>query len=586
MERMKMRRYFGFLLLAAFFAGWSCSKKSKTSAVVAEVGDEKITVEDVTGPLSLMGRLFASPEEELAEKQRILDSIIEARLLLREAYQQKLDQDTFIRAFEELERPLFLIDALYFREVRDKVRLTKSEVKRYYRALQQDRCFRQILTADRAQVDSLLALVHKGARFDSLAQALSKDPISAPRGGELGCYGWKRRFPNDLFEKTLSAKPGDVLGPLRVPEGWILLECYEERPALLPDLAVFEPELRLLLESLRAGPRSAELAAEVRRSLGFRVVDSAARLVNFKQLELSKVTIPEQPERYSVYLRTEALSSAERNMTLLTYRGGKVAVGQYLERLQGSMPSQRLVLDTSEATRAVLFQLIFRDAMANRALELGLDKDREFLKRFRQAVESQMAHLLKTRLLSSVRLDSSGVRTYFETHSEEFVQPAAVRLFEINRPDEGSLLKLKKSIRSKSEFLATASRFTTRAQLRPAKGELGWVEQHQFPELFAAAAKLKRGGMAGPVALGDGSFSLIYLEERRPERKQSFREVQDDLAQRIWARALDSTFSAWMEGQKKKVKVAVYPEVLEKTIDRTYYAKLLEWQEKLKKGAG
>jgi hypothetical protein len=88
------------------------------------------------------------------------------------------------------------------------------------------------------------------------------------------------------------------------------------------------------------------------------------------------------------------------------------------------------------------------------------------------------------------------------------------------------------------------------------------------------------------VALADGGFSLVYLEAKRPSRKQGFVEVKEGLLERLWIKAEDSVFSVWMEEQKKKVQVAVYPEVLQKTVNQTYYARLKEWQKKLKEGTG
>lgn len=366
----------------------------------------------------------------------------------------------------------------------------------------------------------------------------------------------------------------------------MILQCYEERPAELPDLKVFEAELRVLLEPERGLRRSAEYVAEVRKKLDFRIIDSAARFVNRMQQELSTIRVPGQPERYSIYLRTEELTKAQREMPLAVYKGGAVTAGQYLETQQGSAPMTRLVLDTTERTRALLFQLVFRDAMASMAASKGLEKDAEFLKRLKQAVENQMASMYKSRIYSTVRFDTARVRTYYNAHPEEFVMPSAVHLFELNRSAREDIASLKDSIRNKAQFLAAASRLTNRVRLRPARGELGWVEQHQFPELFAAASKLKPGGIGGPVELSDGSFSLIYLEAKRPARKLPYVEVKNGLWERLWTEAGDSVFGAWMAEQKKKVKVAVYPEVLEKTIDRKYYAKLKEWQEKLKEGSG
>ncbi|MGH8004689.1 MAG: foldase protein PrsA [Limisphaerales bacterium] len=585
-----MRRHFGFVFftggffLASLLAGSGCSKKSPNSPVVAEIGDEKISVEDVTGQIFLQERLFASPEEELAEKQRILDSLVEARLLVREAYREKLDQDSLIRAFEELERPLFLIDALYFQEVRDKARLSNADVLRYYRTFRMDRCFKQILTTDPRLADSLLKLLRKGARFDSLALAHSKDPLSGSRGGDIGCYGWSRKPPGLLFEKSAEMNRGESAGPFRLPEGFLILHCYEVRPAQLPDIKVFEPELRNLLEPDRNFRRSADYVAEIRKNLNFRIIDSTARFVNRMQVELSRIRVPGQPDRHSVYIRTEELSPAQRDMPLIVYKGGAITAAEFLETQQGSAPMARLVLDTTERTKAMLFQLVFRDAMVEAAVSKGLDKGPEFLKRLKQAVESQMATLYKSRIFSTVHIDTARVLAYYRAHPEEFLQPAAAHLFELNRPSREDALTIKGTVRNKGQFLTAASKLTNRVRLRPASGELGWVEQHQFPELFAAASKMKPGEIAGPILLADGSFSLVYLEAKRPSRKQGYAEVRDGLLERLWIKAQDSVFTVWMEEQKKKVGVAIYPEVLQKTIDQTYYAKLKEWQDKLKEG--
>lgn len=573
----------GFLLALHLVLG--CSNKSKKSPVVALVGNEEILMEEISGPLDQQGRLFASAEEELTEKRRLLDSIVETRLLVQESYRQKLDSDSLIRAFGEQERPLFLIDVLYFREVRDKVRLSKAEVQRFYRSLQVDRCYRQILTPHKMLADSLFALAHKGARFDSLATAHSRDRLSAPAGGDIGCYGWSTKLPEALFEKVVEMKPGELGGPFRTPNGWLLLQCYDQKPARLPDLKVFEPELRNLLEPYREDRRSPDFVAKVRKELDFRIVDSTARFVNVKQQELSKIMTPGQREEsHSIYIRTEELTPAQRDMPLITYKGGLVTAGQYLDIIQGSMPGARMTLDTGETTTAMLFQLVFRDAMTQTAVSKKLDKDPEFLKLFKQAVEGQMAALLKNRIYSSVPFDTARVRAYYNAYPDEFREFPAVHLFEINRPSQQDITALKPGVRGKAQLMAAASQVTARTRLRSSGGDLGWVEQHQYPELFAAASKMKIGEIAGPVALADGSFSLIYLEAKRPSRKQSLAEVKDGLTEKLWIRAQDSALADWMEKQKKKIKVAVYPEVLKKTVDQTYYAKLKEWQNKQKEG--
>src|SRR5690606_31450559 len=68
-----------------------------------------------------------------------------------------------------------------------------------------------------------------------LARAHSQDPLSAPRGGALGIY---ERGPRDRLLKAAAfeARLGEVLGPLRTPLGWHLVQRV--------DPATLDPSLR------------------------------------------------------------------------------------------------------------------------------------------------------------------------------------------------------------------------------------------------------------------------------------------------------------------------------------------------------
>lgn len=573
----------GLVLLVAALSACSRTKGLSATAAVAVIGQDTIKAEIITRAFEKNRHLFKNAEEELAQKQTFLNLLVEERLLIQEAYRQKIDRDSSIKLYEALQGPLFLIDHLYFREVQDKVRLTPDDVARLYDALKQDRCLKKILVKDRTQADDLLRRLRQGENFDSLARRFSKDQVSGMRGGDAGCFGWNQRIPQH-FEEVLKMKPGNLAGPFGLPEGWLLLYCYEQRPAVLPERTLIEKELRGLIEGEREIRRSAQFVREVRGELNYRIVDSTARLANLLQKELSKVETPGQPLRYSVRLRTEELSESERNMPLLTYDGGVFTLGQYLEQLQGSFAEIRPALDTTETTRALFFQLIFRNAMEKAALQRKLDQDPDYLRTMRQAVEGQMALRMKSRILAGFRLDSSAAKTYFDAHPDEFIQPEAFHLLEINRSGERELLHLKPELKSKPDFSSAASQLTARQQLRPSGGDLGWVEKFQFPELFEAASKLKVGQIAGPVKLLDGSFSLIYLDEKRPARKQKFAELKDRLYDNLLAQKEDSVFRAWMTERKQKTKISLFPETLEKTLDYERYARLRE--EEAKKAGG
>jgi parvulin-like peptidyl-prolyl isomerase len=556
-----------------------CSRKERNESTVAVVGGDEIQVQTITDAFQDNLYLFKTAEQELAEKEKLLNLLVEERILIREAYRQKLEQDSLIRAYDDFQRPLFLMDHLYYREVRDRVRPSEKELLSLYRELKNDRCLKQLAGTDKKLLEELAARLQKGEPFDTLVRRIAKTPGVRLRGADLGCIGWQNRIPNN-FEETLRLKAGGWTGPLGMPDGWAILYCYDLRAAQPPEYEEMKLELRNVVEAEREARRSAQLVREIREKMNFQVVESTLHFATLKQEELSKKVLPGGQVLYSSRIRTGDLSPSERNMPLLTFRGGVFTVGQYLEALQGTIPASRPVLDTSETSRARLFQLIFRDAMARAARERGVEQDPAFQRAMKQAVEGQMALLLKKQIFEKVKLDSAAAKVYFDAHPDEFVVPTAYHLFEINLPEEKELLRIKAAAKNRSDFAIAASQRTARERLRESGGDMGWVEQFQFPELFAAASKLKVGQAGGPVKLADGSFSLIFLDEKRPARKQPFAEVRAQLYEKLLAQAEDSAYAAWMAKRRGETKVVIYPEVLKKTIDHRRYARLKELEAK------
>ncbi|WP_261664278.1 peptidylprolyl isomerase [Deinococcus sp. Marseille-Q6407] len=144
-----------------------------------------------------------------------------ARRALTEAYRQQLLQrftfsDAAVRNFYDLNRARFV--------QRDEA------------------CARHILVLDEAQARDLRQLLLSGADFALLAQSESRDPGSASRGGDLGCFAPGQTA--DAFDTALFA---GILGAPRVvqtDQGWHVLEVTERRRAGLLPLEQAAPQVR------------------------------------------------------------------------------------------------------------------------------------------------------------------------------------------------------------------------------------------------------------------------------------------------------------------------------------------------------
>lgn len=121
--------------------------------------------------------------------------------------------------------------------------LPKAAVERYYREHPQEFGqaaevrLRHLLvrtapgadtSAAFAKATQLLAVARAGADFDSLARAESQDLSTRDKGGDTGWFG--RGVTPAAFEALVfSLRPGEVAGPIRLPVGYGVVQCYEKK---------------------------------------------------------------------------------------------------------------------------------------------------------------------------------------------------------------------------------------------------------------------------------------------------------------------------------------------------------------------
>ncbi|KAB2963658.1 MAG: hypothetical protein F9K18_08310, partial [Thermoanaerobaculia bacterium] len=171
-----------------------------------------------------------------------------------------------------------LVDASRLRAT---VEVTADEIDRYYAAHagefvrpEEVRARHILIKVDEAQsaeqaearMATARARLAKGESFEQVAAALSEDPGSKDKGGDLGYFG-RGRMIKEFEDAAFGAAPGQLVGPVRTSFGLHLIEVLDHRAGGTQPLAELEPRLR----SQIAGERS-EAAAEARaRELAQRI---------------------------------------------------------------------------------------------------------------------------------------------------------------------------------------------------------------------------------------------------------------------------------------------------------------------------
>ena len=204
-------------------------------------------------PLDLSSDLF----------RRVLDEVVDQRLLAGEAIKRKLDKDPVAQRRLNAARDRVLGDMLVESVVSDAVNdnavrgLYQEQLKLSKRS--EEIHARQIVVATAADGEAVRKLLASGASFEALAMERYTHEATRLNGGDLG-YFTVDVMPPAYDAALKTAKPGQIVGPFAIEGGFALVKVEDRRTeqpitleAARPQIVRFltYDQIRDLLEKLR-----------------------------------------------------------------------------------------------------------------------------------------------------------------------------------------------------------------------------------------------------------------------------------------------------------------------------------------------
>lgn len=212
-----------------------------SSAVAAYVDGEPIYVSDVILAAEAEGAIEEGDELEpdSAEFNRVLDGLIDVRLMAMEAEARGLNEDPQARFRLQSIRDNTLSNILIETVVAERV--DEAAVRKMYEAqisiseLGEEAHVRQIVVPTKADMDAIMAELDSGTDFAVLASQRSIDESTRLEGGDLG-YLSEDSVPPAFAQAIKSTATGGVSRPFETSNGWRVLKIEERREEAPPSL--------------------------------------------------------------------------------------------------------------------------------------------------------------------------------------------------------------------------------------------------------------------------------------------------------------------------------------------------------------
>ncbi|GLK49433.1 peptidylprolyl isomerase [Brevundimonas intermedia] len=232
---------------------------------VARVLDETVWASDVKREAVAQGLVGEGEPLDVTSDlfRRVLDEVIDQKLLAREAERRRLDASPLAQRRLEATRERILGDMLVESVVNgaisdEAVQTLYNEQLRLAKTSEEIRV-RLILSRTKAEADAVIGILGQGASFEAVAMERSVDEATRFSGGDLG-YSTLDVMPQAYAGALRDRPAGSTVGPFQTEGGWAVLRVEDRRKESPPTLEQARPQIvryltyegvRQLLEQLR-----------------------------------------------------------------------------------------------------------------------------------------------------------------------------------------------------------------------------------------------------------------------------------------------------------------------------------------------
>ena len=144
--------------------------------------------------------------------------------------------------------------AAVFEDYVEREGVTEAELKAAYDSVKNQYTGKEyhvehILVEKEADAKAIIAQIKAGGSFEDIAKAKSKDPGSAPNGGDLGWVTEKSLVP-EFSKSMVQLKNGQVTDkPVKSQFGWHIIKMIDSRDMKVPSFDDLKAELKQMIAS-------------------------------------------------------------------------------------------------------------------------------------------------------------------------------------------------------------------------------------------------------------------------------------------------------------------------------------------------
>lgn len=523
------------ILLLSFFSQLLAQNEKD---IIAKVGDKILTVDEFKYRFEFTPQINRKNSDNESAKDELLYTLIAENLFAIEAQRRGLDTLSVLKNnYIPLEK-MFLRDALYQREIADKVELN---IKKFNEGLKlaSYKCFVDyVFAVEQQNIDSAYTLLKSNSNFDSLVTQLTNaEYVSEPY--EVVYGKMYEHAENAIYSLGIN----EFTKPIESPDGWYIFRLISKIPATFTS----NDQKNSMVEKVVEGRVEDSIYNDFRTkffadkrvttngSLFWYLAEGVQKLVlSIKTAENIEdgEKIPISNEQLSQFIQSLEKDSLDQDY--IFFDKDPISLRDFLRDFSfEGFYTYSTDLNTiaaqlkSRSKRQIELELLTREAYKKGIASIPeVNISTELWK------ENYLATLLKRDIVLNTELTETDIKEYFKTQESDTLSQSQYNIIEV-LTDDLEIIKQALSLSEDDEILKKfALEYTQRERTKLNGGEFGYFTVSEFEDIGKIVESMEIGDVYGPLQT-EGGYSIFKLIDKKETKINAITTDVDENIKRI-----------------------------------------------------
>ena len=536
------------------------SAEPEAGALLAEWKGGGVTVADYMSWWHYGSQASRPALSTLEDKQKFLDTVINAKLMMDEAESLGITQLPTVADFWKGRRMGMLTESVLMRATEGRTTADPRDIEDVYRKRLTEMEIKLITVKTKEEALALEDSIKAGIPFEDLARRYSISP-SGERGGEVGTVRWGD-FSEVWSAHAFGLEPGQVSEPFELSDGYTIMKAYSKELVEPADPAAEKARIRTLLErDLAVKERTAYLDS-LKMAYGYNI-DMRA-VISLCSEYARKIGALEERSTVIDEDVTPELTPSQKAIPIVTFKGNSLSEGLLVAAIQRTPFEVRPKVDDAEDLLPFIDKLGVDSLLVAEGEKLGLDKDPALVGAVERAKRRKTLFAFYDYVGRDASVPPEEAKKFYDDNVSLFQVPDGYTISKIvvntKEAADSVLMRLNRGepfediakVRSRDPFTA------------PQGGNVGFLKKGDDPEFDGFLATMEPGETRAFRSLE--GFVILWLRERHQPRTATYEEALPSIDQRLLQNYRDQAVTNWVADRRAQVGVKVNTPILESLV--------------------